>query len=138
MSTVLYVSTMILNFAGIAFAAVYVWLNVFSKITDLSDRNASVLKITRTSVVLTMVFALLSCLLYNSGEIEAAIQRTTTLYTVVAISWLVVLLLCGIAMIFSLVSKKTFKAELAKSVKKIFVIALCGSIVSMVLSWLFS
>ena len=138
MSTVLYVSTIILNFAGIAFAAVYVWLNVFSKITDLSDRNASVLKITRTSVVLTMVFALLSCLLSNSGEIEAAIQRTTTLYTVVAISWLVVLLLCGIAMIFSLVSKKTFKAELAKSVKKIFVIALWGSIVAMVLSWLFS
>lgn len=138
MSTVLYVSTMILNFAGIAFAAVYVWLNVFSKITDLSDRNASVLKITRTSVVLTMAFALLSCLLSNSGEIEAAIQRTTTLYTVVAISWLVVLLLCGIAMIFSLVSKKTFKAELAKSVKKIFVIALWGSIVAMVLSWLFS
>jgi len=138
MSTALYVSTMILNFAGIAFAAVYVWLNVFSKITDLSDRNASVLKITRTSVVLTMVFALLSCLLSNSGEIEAAIQRTTTLYTVVAISWLVVLLLCGIAMIFSLVSKKTFKAELAKSVKKIFVIALWGSIVAMVLSWLFS
>lgn len=138
MSTVLYVSTMILNFAGIAFAAVYVWLNVFSKITDLSDRNASVLKFTRTSVVLTMVFALLSCLLSNSGEIEAAIQRTTTLYTIVAISWLVVLLLCGIAMIFSLVSKKTFKAELAKSVKKIFVIALWGSIVAMVLSWLFS
>ena len=138
MSTVLYVSTMILNFAGIAFAAVYVWLNVFSKITDLSDRNASVLKITRTSVVLTMVFALLSCLLSNSGEIEAAIQRTTTLYTVVTISWLVVLLLCGIAMIFSLVSKKTFKAELAKSVKKIFVIALWGSIVAMVLSWLFT
>lgn len=138
MSTVLYVSTMILNFAGIAFAAVYVWLNVFSKITDLSDRNASILKITRTSVVLTMVFALLSCLLSNSGEIEAAIQRTTTFYTVVAISWLIVLLLCGIAMIFSLVSKKAFKAELAKSVKKIFVIALCGSIVSMVLSWLFS
>lgn len=138
MSTVLYVSTMILNFAGIAFAAVYVWLNVFSKITDLSDRNASVLKITRTSVVLTMVFALLSCLLSNSGEIEAAIQRTTTLYTIVAISWLVVLLLCGIAMILSLVSKKTFKAELAKSVKKIFVIALWGSIVAMVLSWLFS
>lgn len=138
MSTVLYVSTMILNFAGIAFAAVYVWLNVFSKITDLSDRNASVLMITRTSVVLTMVFALLSCLLSNSGEIEAAIQRTTTLYTIVAISWLVVLLLCGIAMIFSLVSKKTFKAELAKSVKKIFVIALWGSIVAMVLSWLFS
>lgn len=138
MSTVLFVSTMILNFAGIAFAAVYVWLNVFSKITDLSDRNASVLKITRTSVVLTMVFALLSCLLSNSGEIEAAIQRTTTLYTVVAISWLVVLLLCGIAMIFSLVSKKVFKAELAKSVKKIFVIALWGSIVAMVLSWLFS
>jgi len=138
MSTVLFVSTIVLNFAGIAFAAVYVWLNVFSKITDLTERNANVLKITKVTVILTMVFALLSCLLSNTGEIDVAIQRTTTLYSLVAISWLIVILLCGIAMIFSLVSKKTFKTELVNSVKKIFVIALCGSIVSMVLSWLFS
>lgn len=138
MSTVLFVSTIVLNLAGIAFAAVYVWLNVFSKITDLTERNANVLKITKVTVILTMVFALLSCLLSNTGEIDVAIQRTTMLYSLVAISWLIVILLCGIAMIFSLVSKKTFKTELVNSVKKIFVIALCGSIVSMVLSWLFS
>lgn len=138
MSTVIYIGALILNFSGIAFAAVYVWLNVFSKITDLSARNASVLKFTRTSVILTLVFGLLSCLLSNSGAIEAAIQRTATLYAIVAISWLVVLLLCGVATIVSLVSKRVFKPETTKSVKRIFTVALWGSIIATVLSWLFS
>ena len=138
MSTVLYIGAMILNFTGIAFAAVYIWLNVFSKITDLTARNTSVLKITRTSLVLTMIFGLLSCLLSDSGAIDMAIQRTATLYSTVAVSWLVMLLLCGIATIVSAVSKKPFKSELTSAVKRIFTVALWGAILGAVLSWLFS
>lgn len=138
MSTVLVVSTMILNFAGIAFAAIYIWLNVFSTVIDLAERNASVLKITKISMVLSMVFALLSCLLTNTGDVEAAIARATMLYSVIAISWLAVLLLCGVAMFLSLVSKKTFRREITKSVKNIGIIALWGAVAGMVLSWLFS
>ena len=45
MSTIIYISTLVLNFAGVVFAGTYIWLNVFSKITDLADRNTSILKI---------------------------------------------------------------------------------------------
>lgn len=138
MSTVLVISTMILNFAGIAFAAIYIWLNVFSTVTELSERNASALRITKVSMVLSMVFSLLSCLLSDAGDVEAAIARATSLYSVIAISWLVVLLLCGIAMFLSLISRKTFRREAAQSVKNIVFIALWGAVAGMVLSWLFS
>ena len=138
MSTILFISTLVLNLACIAFSGVYVWLNAFSKITDLADRNKSILRITSVSMAVTMLFAFLSCLLSKSGEIEAAIQRTTTLYGLIAVSWLIVLVLCGAAMIFSLVSKKEFRKDLVTSVKSIFIIALCGAVAAMVFSWLFS
>ena len=138
MSTIIYISTLVLNFAGAAFAGTYIWLNVFSKITDLADRNTSILKITKTSMILSMVFSLLSCLLSNTSVIDAAIQRTTSLYSIIAISWLVVLLVCGISMLCAFVSKSTYKRELARSIRKIFNIALWGAIISLVLSWFFS
>ena len=138
MSTIIYISTLVLNFAGVAFAGTYIWLNVFSKITDLADRNTSILKITKTSMILSMVFSLLSCLLSNTSVIDAAIQRTTSLYSIIAISWLVVLLVCGISMLCAFVSKSTYKRELTRSIRKIFNIALWGAIISLVLSWLFS
>lgn len=136
MSIVLFISTIILNLAGVAFAATYIWLNSFSKITDLTSRNISILKITRTSMVLSLVFALLSCLLTNTGSIDSAINRATVLYSIIAISWLIVLLVCGIAMFVAFVSKSTFKDDLLRSIKKIFVVALTGAIFGMLLAWL--
>lgn len=138
MSTILFIATLILNISGVAFSAIYIWLNSFSKITDLAERNNSILKITKVSMSLSMVFALLSCLLSNNNVIEDAIGSTATLYSIIAISWLVVLLACGVAMLYSFVSKAKFKTELLSSVKKIFVIALWGAGISMVLTWLFS
>lgn len=138
MTTIIYISTLALNFAGVVFAGTYIWLNVFSKITDLADRNTGILKITKTSMILSMVFSLLSCLLSNTSAIDATIQRTTSLYSIIAISWLVVLLICGISMLCAFVSKATYRRELAGSIRKIFNIALWGAIISLVLSWLFS
>lgn len=138
MSTILFIATLVLNIVGVAFSVIYIWLNAFSKITDLADRNTSILKITKVSMSLSMVFALLSCLLSSDNVIEEAIGSTATLYSIIAISWLVVLLACGVAMLYSFVSKATFKTELLRSVKKIFVIALWGAGISMVLTWLFS
>lgn len=136
MSIILFISTIILNLAGVAFAATYIWLNSFSKITDLTSRNVSILKITRTSMVLSFVFALLSCLLTNIGSVDSAINRANVLYSIIAISWLIVLLGCGIAMFVAFISKSTFKDNLLKSIKKIFVIALTGAIFGMLLAWL--
>lgn len=136
MSIVLFISTIILNLAGVVFAATYIWLNSFSKITDLTSRNISILKITRTSMVLSLIFALLSCLLTNTGSIDSAINRATVLYSIIAISWLIVLLVCGIAMFVAFVSKSTFKDDLLRSIKKIFVVALTGAVFGMLLAWL--
>ena len=136
MSVLLFISTIVLDLAGVAFAATYIWLNSFSKITDLASRNTSILKISRVSMVLSLVFALLSCLLTNSGTVDGAISRATILYSIIAISWLVVLLGCGVAMYIAFISKTTFKDTLLQSFKKIFSIAITGAIVGMILAWL--
>lgn len=136
MSVLLFISTIVLDLAGVAFAATYIWLNSFSKITDLASRNTSILKISRVSMVLSLVFALLSCLLTNSGTVDDAISRATILYSIIAISWLVVLLGCGVAMFIAFISKTTFKDSLLRSFKKIFSIAITGAIVGMILAWL--
>lgn len=138
MSKILFVSTLVLNFSGVIFALVYIWLNVFSRITDLEDRNASIIKITKTSMVLSMIFAFLSCLISNVDAIGFAIQQTTKLYSIMAISWLIVLLICGLAMLYAIVIKASFRKELVQTIKMIFKIALWGSIISMILAWLFA
>ena len=136
MSVLLFISTIVLNLAGVAFAATYIWLNSFSKIADLSSRNTSILKISRASMILSIVFSLLSCLLTDSRTVDGAISRPTILYSIIAISWLVVILGCGIAMFIAFISKKTFKDSLLQSIKKIFTIAITGALAGMVLSWL--
>lgn len=136
MSVLLFISTIVLDLAGVAFAATYIWLNSFSKITDLASRNTSILKISRVSMALSLVFALLSCLLTNSGTVDGAIRRANILYSIIAISWLVVLLGCGVAMFIAFISKTTFKDSLLQSFKKIFSIAITGAIVGMILAWL--
>lgn len=138
MSILLFITTIILDLAGLAFAGTYVWLNSFSSITDLKDRNISILKITKASVAMSLIFALLSCLLSNGSSIESSISRATTLFSIIAISWLVVILGCGVALLFTFIKKAEFKADLLKSIKKIFVIALWGAIIGIVCAWLFS
>lgn len=136
MSVLLFISTIVLDVTGVAFAATYIWLNSFSKITDLAARNTSILKISRASMLLSLVFALLSCLLTNSGTVDGAISRVTILYSIIAISWLVVLLVCGVAMFIAFISKTTFKDSLLRSFKKIISIAITGAVIGMILAWL--
>lgn len=136
MSIILSVSAIILNLAGVAFAATYIWLNAFSAITDLTARNAGILKITRTSMMSSLVFVLLSCLLTSVEDIENAINRATKLYSAIAISWLIVLLGCGAAMFVAFISKEKFKDDHLKSIKQIFVISLTGALLGMLLAWL--
>lgn len=138
MSTVLVVSTIILCFAGVVFSFVYIWQNTFSKITDLESRNAEILKISRTSMVLSLIFALLACLLTNPNEVSEAINRTSNLYSIIAISWLIVIIGCGVSMLIAFVSKSTFRKGLLKPIKKVFSIALVGFIIAMILAWLLS
>lgn len=138
MSTIISISTVVLCLAGVVFSLVYIRLNTFSKITDLDSRNSSILKISRASMVLSLIFPLLSCLLSDPGNVGDAISRSSKLYSFIAVSWLVVILGCGISMLIALVSKTKYREGLLKSVKKIFSTALAGSIIGMLLAWLLS
>ena len=138
MSTIISISTVVLCLAGVVFSLVYIWLNTFSKITDLDSRNSSILKISRASMVLSLIFALLSCLLSDLCNVGDAISRSSKLYSFIAVSWLVVIFGCGISMLIALVSKTKYREGLLKSVKKIFSTALAGSIIGMLLAWLLS
>lgn len=138
MSIILFITTITLDFASVTFAGVYVWLNTFSKISDLSDRNTSILKIIKSLLVLSMIFAFLTCLFSTTISIEEAIRRVFLLYLIIALSWLMVLVGCGAAMIYALLSKSSFKNMLFDAIKKIFTPALVGTVIGIVLAWLFS
>ena len=136
MSKLLSVSTVVLCISGALFACTYLWLNAFSKVSDLSVRNESILKIIKASVGWSLVFALLSCLLINDGAFYDGIDRAAKLYSTIAVTWLIVLLVCGLSMLAVFISKKEIRAEFPGSVKKLFSTALTGVIIGMLLSWL--
>lgn len=138
MSTVLYISTLVLCFSGIAFSFLCIWLNTFSKVSDIKSRSAGMLKIIGTSMVLSIVFAFLSCLINDSDNTERAIEKLSELYAIIAVDWLVVIVGCGIAMLITFVSKTKYRKETIKSIKRVFLIALIGGLLGMVLSWLLS
>lgn len=138
MSTVLYYSTIILCVSGVAYSLVYIWLNFFSRISDLEVRNASILKIIKASVILSIIFALLTCLLSNPENIGYAIGLTVKLYSMIARCWLFVILICGIAMLKALVSRTGFRGELQQALKNLFSKALGGAVFGILLAWLFS
>jgi len=137
-ASILYYSTLVLNFAGIAFALVYLILNIFTHISDMSERNTAMLKISKTSMGLSIGFAFLSCLLSNPEDLESALILTNEAFTIIAISWLAIIALCGLAMLLLLIIKKRFTSGLTSAIKKIFVIAITGVIISLALTWLFS
>lgn len=136
MSKLLSISTVVLCISGALFAFTYLWLNAFSKVSDLSVRNESILKIIKASVGWSLVFALLPCLLINDGAFYDGIDRASKLYSTIAITWLIVLLVCGMSMLAVFISKKEIKAEFPGAVKKLFSTALTGVIIGMLLSWL--
>lgn len=136
MSKVLFCTTIGLIASGFLFSMTYIWLNARGKATELGARNASMLKIAKASMLLSIVFALLSCLLANAGTVDAAIHRTKILYSAIAVSWLAVIAACGAAMLVALISKASFRKNLFEALKKLFTIAIWGSILGVLLAWL--
>ena len=138
MANILYIATLVLNYSAIAFALIHIWINVFSKITDLDDRSKNILKIVKSSMYMSLIFSLATCLFIRSDNVAVAISRATKLYSIIAISWLVIVFSCGIAMLYLFISKKTFKTSTMNSVKNIFKIAVIGAVLGLILSWLLS
>ena len=138
MTGILFCATLVLNFVGFLFAIVFLWINIFGRYTDLADRNTSTLRISRASMIISIVFAILTCLLSESTEVTKAISRSALLCCIIAITWLVVILICGIALLINVISKKHYKPEISSATKQLFKTALPCSIICLVLTWLFS
>lgn len=138
MTDILFCATLVLNFAGFLFAGAFLWINISGRYTDLADRNASTLRISRVSMITSIAFAFLTCLLTESTEVAEAISRSALLYSIIAITWIAVILACGITMLLTVISKKYYKPEISRATKQLFKIALPGSIACLVLTWLFS
>ena len=138
MTDILFYSTLVLNFSGLLFSFVYLWINVFRKFEDTADRSSNVLTIARVSMVTSILFAFLTCLLTDFLEIEDAISRSALLYSIIAITWLAIIAVCGITMLFTVMSKKYYKREISYAIKSLFKTSLLGSIICLVLTWLFS
>ena len=138
MSTIIHVSSVVLCLVGVIFSLVYVWMNAVTEFIDIEDRNASMLEITKKSMIFSFVFTLLACLFVNVDDVGNAICRASKTYSLYTVCWLVVILECGISMFVALVSKKKHRRRVLKSIKRIFSNALVGAIVGILLSWLLS
>ena len=136
MSKILYFSTIALNISGVVFSLVYIGLNLFSKAGDVGVRSETSLKIIKASVTWSLIFAFLSCLFLNTRVVSEAIARTSKLYSTIAVSWLVVILVCGVSMLLMLASRKAIRSGLLQAIKKLFSVAMTGAIIAMLLSWL--
>ena len=138
MTDILFYCTLVLNFAGFLFAAVFLWINISGSYSDLSDRNTSALTITRVSMYISIGFAFLTCLLAENSEIAEAISKTSLLYSIIAVTWLVVIFGCGMTRLLTVMSKKYYKPDISRAAKQLFKISLPGAIICLVLTWLFS
>ena len=136
MSNLLSVSTIILCIAGALYSAVYLWLNSFYRTAESPRKNVGILRIIKSSVIWSMVFAFLSCLLAGGGAAYAAVDRASALYRVIALTWLAVIIVCGALILFLLVTKKELKPDFVRSAGSLFKIAVTAFIVGAVLSWL--
>lgn len=136
--TVLRYSTWILTFVGVAFALVYLILNVFTHIRNLPERNAAALKICKVTIVVSIVFTLCSCLLCDPSEVEVMRVFADGTFIIIALSWLAIVALCGLSMLILLIFKSKFTSDVSRAIRKIFVTAFVGAIIALLLFWLFS
>ncbi len=134
---ILFYSTIVLNFAGFIFACVFLWINIYGKYTDMEDRGISTLRIARISMIISIVFAFLICLFVDSEDIFEALSNSSLLYSIIAITWLAVVLICGITMLITVVSKRLYKPSISLACKKLFKISIPGALVCLFFTWLF-
>lgn len=138
MTTVLFWTTVALDVSGILFAVIYLLINHLEGFTDLESRNAGVLKTARISMILSLVGAFVSSLLASVEQMEAALATSALLYSIIAVSWVSVLLACGIILLISVVSKRHYRTTVGPMLRKLVKIAVPGSICGLLLAWLFS
>ena len=136
MSVILYYGTIVLNVVGALFAVIYLWINLFCSFADVAVRSESLLKTARTSMWTSLVISLLASLLSDRRTFDEALIRSANLYTIIAITWVVMLLICSLMLLVSSVSRRWFKPGVPGIIKRIYGIAWPGAILGVILAWL--
>lgn len=135
MSNILYITTILFDLVGVILAVIFIWLNMSGKISDLSERSASILKIAKKTVIFSFVSTLLYCLLTNNAEVEEVIAQTNKLFSIIAMTWMIVLAFVGIALIRNLASKSDYKKNVTDTLLRMGKLALISGVVGVVLAW---
>ena len=135
MSILMFGATVLLTLSGVCFAGLYLWLNIFSSLPDLADRSKNALSVSRVSVILSLVFALLNSVITDKASVEA-IEASALLFTIISISYLVVALACGVALICTLVSRYSYRRGLGGIVGRMFLLSSIGGAVALAFAWL--
>ena len=136
MSSIMFAATVALTVSGVCFAGLYLWINLFSSLTDLADRSRNAYGISRISIILSLVFALLSSIITDSGSATEAIATSRTLFGIIAIAYLVITVVCGAAMIYAVLSRRAYRRGIGSVVGRMFLIAIIGAVIGLVFSWL--
>lgn len=136
MSRGLVLATMVMGASGVMLALICVFINTFSRLPDLADRNVSIVRMIKISVLCTLLFALISCLVADAGMIYETIESVAYTYMLISISWLVIMLVGGIALVGILISRSRFERNRAKALSKIMTIAFWTMLLAMVFAYL--
>lgn len=138
MTMILFVATLVLDLAALVFSAVYLLISANNGIVDAADRKKSALTVIKAAMIASSVSAFLTCLLADGKVVAEAISMAALLYSILAVTWLVVLLGCGVLLLIALVSKRRFSPNLGHSVRGLLKYAVIGAGVGLLLSWLLS
>ena len=135
MSAIMFGATVLLILSGVCFSGLYLWLNVFSSLPELTERSRNALRFSRVSIGLSICFSFLNAIITEKEALEA-LELSSLLFTIVAVSCFVVALVSGVAMIFSVGSRYSYRRGLGAVIGKLFATAAIGGGVALLLGWL--
>ena len=135
-SVVMFIATVVLDIAAVGFAGIYLWLNMFSSVSEIDARSRNAYKISIVSMGISLGMAFLTALMSSDSTPDAAIALTRVLFTIISISHMVMLLLVGAAMVWCIISRYSFSRSMGHTVLKISVVSIIGASVGLLLAWL--
>lgn len=137
MSSILSFASIALTVFGMVYSGIYIWLQLAPSTETTDKRAAALVGSIRWAMILSLIFAFLSFLLGNANPSYAIVSRLGKLYSTLTILWIVVLIVCGLAMSYLFLAKNRFRPGSVRSIHAIFKVALWGALAAGVLSWLF-
>lgn len=138
MDNVLFALVLILNFFGIIVCAIYIVTNTFFGYNNQIVRNETMLKISRLSMIFSLVFSLLAAFFSENSSAEVIMERVHTLFLIIGVSWVTTAVICGIVMMVTLIVKKYYSDENSIILRKVLILSAIGASIALFMTWLFA